>query len=93
MSGKRPHFSVRGVTVLGDHELRLLFEDGTVGDVSFADYNWHGILEPLSDPELFAEVTLKYGTLYWERGELDLAPEPLYDAARVNALVPVKSAA
>jgi hypothetical protein len=32
------HFT--GVIVIGEHELRLLFEDGTVGDVSFEDEEW-----------------------------------------------------
>ncbi|MBO0768067.1 MAG: DUF2442 domain-containing protein [Solirubrobacterales bacterium] len=93
MGSTRPHWVIRGVTVLGDHQLRLLFEDGTVGDVSFADYIWRGILEPLRDPKRFAKVTLKYGTLYWEQDDLDLPPEPLYEAARAHQLVPASAAA
>ena len=32
-----PLVHVTGVAVIGDHRLRLLFEDGTVGDVDFKD--------------------------------------------------------
>jgi len=35
MTDSLPLVHVTGVAVLGDHKLRLLFEDGTVGDVSF----------------------------------------------------------
>jgi hypothetical protein len=39
-----------GVTVIGEHEVRLLFEDGTVGDVAFRDEEWQGVFAPLRDP-------------------------------------------
>jgi hypothetical protein len=68
------------VEVLGDHQLRLTFDDGVVGDVAFREDEWRGVLEPLSDPEFFAEVGIEMGTLCWP-GELDIAPEPLYEEA------------
>ena len=82
-----PLVHIRGVVVIGDHELRLLFEDGAVGDVSFADHDWTGVLAPLRDPVCFAKVTADHGTLYWPEYDLDLAPEPLYEAARQHSLV------
>ena len=74
---------VVGVTVIGDHELRLLFEDGTVGDVAFGEDEWRGVFAPLQDPELFAQVQVdpQSGTIVWP-GELDMAPEALYAEAR-----------
>lgn len=74
---------VVGVTVIGDHELRLLFEDGTVGDVAFGEEEWRGVFAPLRDPELFAQVRVdpQAGTIVWP-GELDMAPEALYAEAR-----------
>lgn len=72
--------AVVGVAVLGDHLLRLLFSDGTVGDVDFSREHWTGILEPLNDPQYFAqvEVDAEAGTVVWPDG-IDLAPEPLYE--------------
>ncbi len=93
MSAVRPLWDITGVTVMGDHQLRLLFEDGTVGDVSFSDHHWTGIFEPLKDPARFSKVSIKWGTLYWPHEQLDWAPEPLYEAAKANALAPVKSVA
>ncbi len=43
--------------MIGEHELRLLFEDGTIDDVAFADDEWHSVFAPLRDPELSAAMT------------------------------------
>lgn len=82
-----PLMHVSGVAVIGDYRLRLLFEDGTVGDVSFEDREWNGVFERFRDPSVFAEVYVdtQFGTLAWPNG-LDMAPEPLYDEARRNPI-------
>lgn len=79
---------VVGVAVLGDHVLRLLFSDATVGDVDFSAERWTGVLEPLNDPAYFARVAVDAdaGTIVWPDG-LDLAPEPLYEQASTHPLV------
>ena len=78
---------VVGVAVVGDHVLRILFSDGTVGDVDFSVEQWTGVLEPLHDPAYLAQVTVdtEAGTLVWPDG-IDLAPEPLYEQARAHPL-------
>lgn len=83
-----PLVHVTGVAVIGEYTLRLLFEDGTVGDISFADREWNGVFEPLRDPARFANVTVRYGTLCWPDDGLDIAPEPLYEDACRNPAVP-----
>jgi hypothetical protein len=84
---------VIGVEVVGEHRLRLKFEDGTVGDVDFSGRDWRGVLEPLSDPAYFARVQIdpEGGTIAWPNG-VDLAPEPLYEEARRNRVVSASSA-
>lgn len=79
---------VTGVAVLGDFVLRLLFSDGTVGDVDFSAQRWTGVLAPLSDAAYFAHVAIdaEAGTISWPNG-IDLAPEPLYEQARAHPLV------
>lgn len=78
---------VVGVAVLCDYVLRLLFDDGMVGDVDFSAEAWTGVFEPLRDPSYFAKVRVdsESGTIAWPNG-LDMAPEPLYEQARANAL-------
>jgi hypothetical protein len=80
---------VTDVEVIGDYVLRLTFEDGTVGNVSLEDRQWRGVFEPLRDPRRFAEVVVdkRMGTIAWPSG-LDMAPEPLYAAARANPASP-----
>ncbi len=72
---------ITGVETIGDHELRLTFTDGTVGDVAFDDTEWQGVFEPLRDPLRFAQVCIEDGTIVWPNDGLDMAPEPLYEEA------------
>lgn len=79
---------VVGVAVIGEYLLRLLFSDGTVGDVDFSAEQWSGVLEPLNDPAYFGQVSVdaEAGTIAWPGG-MDLAPEPLYEEALAHPLV------
>lgn len=61
--------------------MRLTFEDGTIGDVSFDESYWTGVFEPLRDPQRFAKVSVEGGTIVWPEHGLDMAPEPLYEQA------------
>jgi hypothetical protein len=76
--------AVTAVEVIGEYELRLTFDDGTVGDVSFYGRNWTGVFEPLRDPARFARVKVdpQFATIVWPDDGLDMAPEPLYAKAR-----------
>ncbi len=78
---------VVGAAVVGDRVLRLLFSDGTVGDVDFSSEFWTGMLAPLNDQDYFAQVTVdpEAGSVVWPGG-IDLAPEPLYEQAMANPL-------
>ncbi len=80
--------AVVGVAVVGDYRLRLLFDDGTAGDVDFSSMEWKGVFEPLRDPNYFATVKVdpEAATIVWPNGA-DLAPETLYQEARKNPLI------
>ena len=81
---------ITAVEVIATYTLRLTFADGTVGDVDFTAREWHGVFEPLRDPDYFArvEVDPEAGTITWPDG-LDMAPEPLYDEARRHRIASV----
>ena len=76
---------VTAVEVLGDHRLRLNFEDGAEGEIDLSSWGWRGVFEPLSGPAYFSRVAVdpESGTISWPNG-VDMAPEPLYDAARLR---------
>jgi uncharacterized protein DUF2442 len=70
---------VASVEVVGDHRLRLTFDDGMDGVVDASGWDWAGVFAELRDPEYFARVTLdeKLGTITWPNGA-DVAPETLH---------------
>jgi hypothetical protein len=80
--------AIAGVAVVRDHCLRLLFDNGTVGDVDLSHTVWTGVLAPLQDPAFFAQVRVdpEAATVVWPNG-LDMAPEPLYEQALQHRLV------
>lgn len=82
---------VPAVEVVGDYRLRLTFEDGTVGEVDFAEREWRGVFEPLRETAYFARVRVdpEAGTVTWPNGA-DMAPEPLYEAARRNKVAKLR---
>jgi hypothetical protein len=41
---------VTAVEVIGDYQLRLTFEGGTVGDVDFSGREWHGVFKSFAIP-------------------------------------------
>jgi hypothetical protein len=59
--------------------VRLRFEDGAEGDVDLSNSRWHGVFEPLADPDYFGQVALdeELGTIVWPNGA-DIAPETLH---------------
>jgi hypothetical protein len=67
------------VEVVGDHRLRLAFEDGVSGELDASNWDWSGVFVPLRDPAYFAQVTLdeELGTIGWPNGA-DVAPETLH---------------
>jgi hypothetical protein len=81
---------VTKVEVVGDHRLRVAFDDGTGGEVDASGWEWLGVFAPLRDPEFFEKVELdaELGTIVWPNGA-DIAPETLHswvgDANRLSA--------
>lgn len=37
------------------------------------------VFEPLSDPEIFSSLVVDHGVLTWANGDIDCAPEYVYD--------------
>jgi hypothetical protein len=68
------------VQTLGDHKVRLRFEDGVEGVVDIAKViPFSGVFAPLSDPSYFARVSVleEHGTIGWPNGA-DQDPDVLY---------------
>lgn len=65
--------------LIGDHALRLVFEDGFTREVDLGPVLAGRLLGALRDPEFFRRVQLnpKYGSLEWPNGA-DFDPIMLY---------------
>jgi len=71
--------SIYDVKVVGDHQLQLKFEDGSVKVVDLTGF-WEGeLFKPLRDPEFFRQVRLneECHVIEWPNGA-DFDPETLY---------------
>ena len=79
---------VTAVEVVGDHRLRLSFEDGAEGEVDLSSWRWRGVFALLADTDCFRQVRLdeELGTIVWPNGA-DMAPETLH-AWVVQGLTP-----
>jgi hypothetical protein len=83
------------VEVIGDHTVRVTFDDGAVRDVCLNDQLDGPVFEPLRDPKLFAQVEVdrESGTVVWPTGA-DLDPIVIYEGLPpLNARVVRKAAA
>jgi hypothetical protein len=80
-------FDLTAVEVIAEFRLRLTFDDGTVGEVDFADRVWEGVFAPLRDQRFFAQVRVDRdaGTIAWPNG-VDMAPDALYEQARRHSV-------
>lgn len=65
---------------VGDHSLRLEFDDHTSKTVNCRPLLFGPVFEALRDPKYFARVVVDpiAGTVVWPNGA-DLAPEALYE--------------
>lgn len=69
------------VAATGGLVLHVRFEDGIEGTVRFLPSYFTGVFEPLRDPSFFALATVEHGAVTWP-GELDLAPDAMYEALK-----------
>ena len=76
----RSPYTIIKAEVVGSHQLRLTFQDGTTGVADLSGEQWNGVFAPLADPDYFAQVSVdpEMGTVVWPNGA-DMAAEVLYE--------------
>ncbi|MCW5200147.1 DUF2442 domain-containing protein, partial [Desulfobulbus sp. F1] len=77
---------VVAVYPLDGWKLRLRFSTGEVKIFDFAPLLAAPCFQPLKDFSLFATVSLDHGVPAWCRGEIDIAPEKLYQDGEPEAM-------
>lgn len=73
-----PSLKVADVKVLPDRILLITFNNGETRVFDLEDLVGP-VFEPLKDPEIYTRPAIEYGVLTWKSGEIDCAPEYLYD--------------
>ncbi|OIQ75831.1 hypothetical protein GALL_424950 [mine drainage metagenome] len=82
----RSPWRVESVDVVGPYRLHVRFIDGTEGTVdmeSLVRSPGAGVFAALVDLDVFERVGLQYGAVTWP-GEIDLAPDAMYQAVRAT---------
>ena len=74
-----PMLKVTGVRALKDFQLWVRFNNGEMRIFDFKPLLKTPAYAPLSDPEKFNEVYIDYGVPVWDGGDIDIAPEYLYE--------------
>jgi hypothetical protein len=79
-AGERaPTVKVCGVRPLENHRLWLRFNTGEARIFDFTALLDQPAFTALNDPNVFNGVYIDYGVTVWENGDIDIAPEFLYE--------------
>ena len=76
---KLPEIKVAGVRPLDNYKLWLRFNTGEVKVFDFKPLLDEEAFAPLSDKDIFNGVYIDYGVTVWNDGDIDIAPETLYE--------------
>jgi hypothetical protein len=76
------NFEIIEAEYLSDYKIKLKFMDGSSGVADLSSYTGRKkVFRAFQDMSYFKNFRIEYGTLVWGKGELDLAPETLYENA------------
>lgn len=78
---KTPAIKICGVRPMEDHKLWLRFTTGETKVFDFKPLLSQPAFAALEDATTFAGVYIDYGVTVWNDGNIDIAPEFLYERA------------
>ena len=70
---------VSGVRPLDDYKLWVRFNTGEAKIFDFKPLLAAPAFAPLKDESVFKQVYIDYGVTVWQDGDIDIAPEKLYE--------------
>ena len=73
-----PIIKVSGVRPLDNHKLWVRFNTGEAKIFDFTPLLDTPAFSPLKEESVFRAVYIDYGVAVWKDGEIDIAPETLY---------------
>lgn len=75
---RTPAIRISGVRPLEDYKLWVRFSTGESKIFDFMPLLSAPAFQPLADEKVFRDVYIDYGVTVWKNGEIDIAPEILY---------------
>jgi hypothetical protein len=78
-AGEKTLLKVNGVRPLNGHKLWVRFTTGETKIFDFTPLLSLPAFAPLQDEETFRNVYIDYGVTVWKDGDIDIAPEELYE--------------
>lgn len=82
------YFNVTEAEYIESYKIKLRFENGRAGTADLEEYIQHGdIFTRLIDRDNFRKFKVEYGTLTWNNGTIDIAPETLYQKATGDQVI------
>jgi hypothetical protein len=76
------YFDVTGAHHVDGYRIELRFLDGSSGVVDLEAYaEQDNVFQAFRNEDYFRRFRIEFGTLVWGEGELDIAPETLYEKA------------
>ena len=76
-----PLLTVKSVQPLKEYKLFVRFSTGEEKYVDISSLLDEPVFSVLKDVSLFNSVYIDYGTVVWNNGNIDIAPEYLYEKA------------
>ena len=73
------YFNVTQAFYVEGYKVALTFQDNSKGEVDLTEYAKEGtVFKKFLDIDFFKTFKIDYGTLTWDSGMIDIAPETLY---------------
>jgi hypothetical protein len=76
-----PLLKVKTVQPLANHKLLVRFSTDEVKEIDISSLLNEPVFRVLKDTSVFNTVYVDYGTVVWNSGTIDIAPEYLYENA------------
>ena len=73
-----PLLTIKHVRPLADYKLFVRFSTGEEKEIDISALLDEPVFKPLKDVSVFNSVYIDYGTVVWNNGTIDIAPEYLY---------------
>jgi hypothetical protein len=76
------YFEIKEAAYQKEYKIDFVFEDGSIGTIDLHEYiDEKTVFSKFKDKNYFKSFRIEYGTIVWGDGELDIAPETLYEKA------------